>query len=105
MTRAGHFQPNAQDIADKLDALSRTRALDERESKLLEWALGVVDGKIPLRQRIPYGTNIVMARLGFKRDMTTFRSKNFPAVDAKGAAGRETIRKRNAERRRKALDE
>lgn len=52
-------QKIAREDIERLEALGRTRSLDERESLILERALCSVDGR-----RQPTGLNRALARLG-----------------------------------------
>ena len=53
---------------ERLEALSRLRALDDRESLLLERAIYDADGK-----RHPSGFTRLLARHGIKRDLDQYR--------------------------------
>jgi hypothetical protein len=56
-----------QEIVEVLNAISRTRSLDESESLLLERSLLLMDGK-----RIPPGLTRALTRHGIKRDMRRY---------------------------------
>ena len=57
----------AKVVFEVLDAESRRRALDDRESFSLEYAIRVIDGQSTPSRR-PHGWTIALARSGVKRD-------------------------------------
>lgn len=64
----------AQDLVEKLDAISRQRALDDNESRLLEQAIRVADGEAA--GRLAWGGRRALVRAGLKRNMGLYLRHN-----------------------------
>lgn len=91
MTADARDREWAQGLVEKIDRVSRTRRLDDAESRLLEWAIGLADGAHS-NTRVPHQGNVTMARLGIKRDMRIYKPmKTVPRTS--GSGSREALRK------------
>jgi hypothetical protein len=81
-----------KEVLARLDAVSKHRALEDRETDLLEWAIKVLDGNTDLAKRLPWGAIKILARIGVKRDMTVYRTGR--PKGRLGVAGREALRRK-----------
>ena len=89
MTRPNYVK-HAETVVERITAVSRQRALSYHESVLLEHFIDIVDGRKPADARMPWKGNILLARMGIKRDMAMFRYEERPnrRVESREAARR-----------------
>jgi hypothetical protein len=69
---------HAKKIVEKIDQISRTRALTDDETSVLEHFIEVADGRKPASSRIPFRGNKILAQMGIKRDMAAYRLQQRP---------------------------
>ena len=89
MTRPNYVK-HAETVVERITAVSRQRALSYHESVLLEHFIDIVDGRKPADARLPWKGNIILSRMGIKRDMGIYVER---PVSRSGAA-RERARAR-----------
>lgn len=72
------YHKHVAKVVAALDRLSRERALSDAESSLLEHFIKLADGRLEPGTRLPHRGNVVLARLGLKRDQALERASLKP---------------------------